>query len=302
MYVRVDDVVYDLKKESELKVGGEGTVSMLSNTMAVKIYHDYNEEMEAKLTECLDYNVYASVEVASLTNSGYCVANQIDLRRTASLFCHLHDAIAQIHSGPFCIGDLRAANIMFKPSTSGPWDIAIMDVDSWEVYITDISQDRWGCEVDNSRYHYCTAIHDDVVHPDLINTNYSQLMKYHDWYAFAHQLATCLLKCNPFEEGRVAGMTDIERKIKGISCFCGSLGGVALTLEEQINIKRLGSDMTGLLQRWLTGKEKGVFPRSAILDFIQGLCVCRSCGLQHFERQPGETHCVRCGNRLVLRW
>jgi serine/threonine protein kinase len=313
MLLKIGTKEYNINDCQQIGYGGEAKVYATKDNQAIKVYHDYDSEVEKKLRGCLAYGNYGLIDhvavpptalalndksqvmgyamkllrpgyisVADIANTDYCKRNNVSLRRSGALFYYIHRAIKFIHSKRFIIGDLRGQNIRFRPSEKRDWDIAFMDVDSWRAPYGDSWQD-----------HYCTAIHPSVMHPSLYDQeDFSQLAQKHDWYAFAHQFATSLIKCDPFAKGRYSNWTSERRKAEGITCF-GSQ--VTLTDEEKLLMSRIGDNMTNLLRRWLDGSADGIFPVKEIITFTENLKLCPKCGLESHASKVG---CPQCYTRL----
>jgi hypothetical protein len=293
--------------------GGEGTVYPIHGNKALKVYDDYNAEIARKLRDCVSSNVYVEVSavavppinlaydssnrvcgytmrllkdfmsVDDMTNLGYCIKNRVTIRQVAILFVRLHEALQWIHAQGFLVGDYRGPNIMFKPlkrGEDGVWQIAHLDVDSWAV-------NRGGV------VYPCSAIHDDVMHPELVAAgNLKGLSVRHDWYAFALLLATALLKCDPLEKGCYSGYSSSERRKRGVTCWDTA---VQKSSSDELHDVRFGPLVINTLKSWLAGQEYGIFPKQVLMDLVQNLTRCSDCGLEFHKSMKS---CPRCSKAL----
>lgn len=222
-----------------------------------------------------------------LLSKEFCISNKITIRKTATLFLALHDAINKIHSKGFIIGDLNYNNILFRFENK-TIRFAFVDIDSWAVKKNGINLPA-------------TSVTPTLCHPE-VEENVMNIQKHHDWYSFAVLLARSLIKDDPFNLGvldtSVMRAIKGERQKNGITCWDPK---VTLRKEDAMYVKRFGVELIKELEKWLKGDQKGIFPKSVIEKFLDGLTMCagslkgRKCVL---EVHVDHVHCTRCGEKL----
>lgn len=309
---------YETKQLPQIGAGGQGNVFAIDHPtttycqLALKVYHEYNPAIAAKLKECLRQRAYDGLtefstppnlvalnsrkqvigytmqrltdyqSLAKTFDLPYCVANKITIRRVAYLYARLQQIVSAVHAQGFVIGDIHASNVCFKVSDDGkPPRVMLFDVDSWKV--------------DQIAIHYaCTATHSKASHPEVVN-NLKDLRPRHDWYSFAHQLAHSLIKCDPFESGRHPTFNSDERKEAGLTCWDQS---VPMDPKDRLYYCRFGAEFTNILKAHLSGHATSAFPLEAIEKFGLGLIYCPICKFE-FHQTVGS--CPRCMQKALSR-
>lgn len=218
-----------------------------------------------------------------LLDLDFCIKSKVRIRNIFYVFLALHDAITEIHKNGFLIGDLNEDNILFQIADKQTL-VRFVDVDSWAIRKNSILVLT------------PEAITPTFCHPELEN-NRNCIQQHHDWYSFAVLLARSLIKNDPFNTGVLSksAMQAIKgvSQRKGISCWDPR---VQLGADEAIFVRRFGNDLTELLQKWLTGNERGIFPKKALIEFLSNLGFCKGCTLEvHLDHQK----CTRCGGTLT---
>ncbi len=304
--------------------GGEGTIFITNNGKLIKLYDASTNEDIEKINKRLcilgaDNSIFDGLSsfcavpemlieqsntgkiigfqmnlfkefspLSVLVSKQFCVDHRITIRKIATVFLAIHDAISKIHSKGFIIGDLNYENIMFKFENKSV-RLAFVDVDSWAI--------RKG-NVDIPS----TSITPTLCHPE-IESGSVKVMRYHDWYSFAVILAHALIKDDPFNLGILdkAMMHSIngKRQQHGITCWDPR---VTLRNEHIPYVRRFGKKITQELETWLKGDKKDIFPKGALEDFLAGLSMCK--GERQGKKCALEVHldhinCTRCGEKLT---
>lgn len=216
-----------------------------------------------------------------LLDKPFCIKQKITIRKVTQIFLSIHDHISKIHRQGFLIGDLADENVLFGFKEKSVL-LGFIDTDSWS-----FKHDGEMLPV--------MAITPSFCHPELIE-NPEAIAQYHDWYSYSVLLARSLIKADPFNYGEadVETMRVTKGKLKkhGITCWDQH---VTLSADKHLFAFRFGEKLIGVLQKWLGGKERGVFPKEVLEKFLANLAFCKNCSLEvHLDLQ----NCPRCSKQL----
>jgi len=216
-----------------------------------------------------------------LLDKQFCIDRKITIRRVTHIFLSIHDHISKIHRQGFIIGDLADENVLFGFKDKSVL-LGFIDTDSWSFK-------------HDGKMLPALAITPSFCHPELTEDPTS-IAKYHDWYSYALLFAKSLIKASPFNYGDADNETMLatkgDLKKHGVTCWDKR---VTLSKEKRMFAFRFGNELINVLKKWLSGKERGTFPKEALEKFLANLAFCKNCSLEaHTELQ----NCPRCSKQL----
>lgn len=299
--------------------GGQGVIYSAPNNKLIKIYPESNEVSD-RLEKIRNHGeIYRGIEdfcavpevmmtsssgkvigfqmkrfdgykpIGVLNDQTFCFENRINIRKSVIIYLTLHRLLEQIHNNGFFIIDFNEDNVMFKLIDNKP-QIIFVDIDSWAFKNPDfkLTPTNWT---------------DGFCHPELEHSyNRDNLQPHYDWYSFAIFLASSLIRNNPFNLGIVdeRHLQGFTRHKKGISCWDKR---VEMSKVDAIYARRFGIELTNTLHSWLSGNQKGIFPKKVLHTFLDGLVICRGnykgkqCNLEvHID----QANCPKCGTALPI--
>jgi len=297
MRVTINGKKTTLDKKNVIGVGGEATV-FKHNNQAVKIYLSPDPQRDKKvramtaLSRSLPPEIIAPqqpvfdekgqqvigftmrlvesdfLEVRYIATKKYRAKSGLTGRDVAGLFLNTHRSLRMIHNAGMVIGDLNDLNLMFRDD-----EMLFVDVDSFQF-------DQFPCVVATEAF----------LDPALYGCDLSQgafFMPDHDWYAFAVHLFKSLLLTHPY--GGVHPKVNLltQRAQRKITVFDSDVKYPRIAYNPEL----LSDDLLHEFGQWFGKGKRGIFPETAIHDYMAKLNTCPSCSATY---PRSRAHCPMC--------